>query len=262
MWPDKWRQQMAGEDPKLLERLQRFTSPKDILTSYRALEQRMSSGELKNATPFPKEGTPEQQRQWRQENGLPEKADGYDLKFDNGLVLGAEDKPWINSYLQAAHAANMSPAHVKETLQWYANWKDSQADVREQADQDVARKTVDALRAEWQGDYRTNMNGIEALLATAPKGVGDRIKNSRGPDGNPLMSDPDTLRFLAHLFRQILPVTTMSTGAPADEKGIDSEIAQIKEVMTTNRKKYNTDEKMQERYRELLKAKDRMAQRR
>lgn len=259
-WPATWREDMAKGDEKALQRLQRFTAPPDIFTSYRALEQRVSSGELKAVSPFPAKGTPEQQNAWRKENGIPEKPEAYDLKFDDGLVVGEEDKGWVDSYLKAAHAGNIPNAQVKETLKWYFGYKDAEADSRQQADSDVARKTVDALRAEWQGDYRVNMNGIEALLALAPKGVAEKLKASRFSDGTPIMSDPDTLKFLAGMFRQVNPVSSV---VPAGDeagmmKSISDELTQIRNTMRTNRSAYNKDEKMQARYRELVDAESRL----
>ena len=259
-WPNTWREDFAGGDEKLAARLQRFTSPKDIFTSYRALEQRLSSGELKAVTPFPEDGAPEQQAAWRKENGIPEKPEAYDLKFDDGLVVGEDDKPWVDSFLKAAHAKNMPNDQVKATLKWYYDFKDSQDAAREQADADVARKVIDELRAEWGTDYRTNMNGIHALLDTAPEGVKAKIMNTRQADGTPLMSDPDFLKFMTGLFRQINPVTSIGYGGDDSQvaKSIDDELNQIREVMRTNRPKYNKDERMQARYRELLSAQERM----
>jgi hypothetical protein len=251
---------MAKGDEKALQRLQRFTAPPDIFTSYRALEQRVSSGELKAVSPFPAKGTPEQQGAWRKENGVPEKPEAYDLKFDDGLVVGEDDKPWVDSYLKAAHAANLPNGQVKETLKWYFGYKDAEADARQAADADVARRTVDALRAEWQGDYRVNMNGIEALLALAPKGVAEKLKASRFSDGTPIMSDPDTLQFLASMFRKVNPVSSV---VPASDeagmmKSISDELTTIRNRMRTDRQGYNRDEGMQKRYRELVDAEKRL----
>jgi hypothetical protein len=259
-WPNTWREEFAGGDEKQMARLQRFTTPKDIFASYRALEQRLSAGELKAVTPFPKDGKPEEQSAWRKEQGLPEKPEAYDLTFDDGLVIGEEDKPFVDNFLKAAHAANYTPSQVKEALRFHYANQEAQAEAREQADADLARKTIDALRLEWGGDYRTNMNGISALLDTAPAGVKDKLKNSRTADGTPLMSDPDTLKFLVGMFRTINPVTTIGISGDdaAVAKGIDAELDSIKETMRTNRAKYNKDEKMQARYRELIAAKERM----
>jgi hypothetical protein len=243
-----------------MARLQRFTTPKDIFTSYRALEQRLSAGELKAVTPFPDKGTPEQQAAWRKEQGLPAKPEEYDLTFADGLVIGEDDKPFVDNFLKAAHAANYTPTQVKEALRFHYANQEAQAEAREQADADVARKVIDELRLEWGGDYRTNMNGISTLLKLAPAGVEEKLKNSRTADGTPVMSDPDTLRFLVGLFRQINPVSSVVPAGDeaAMNKSIDDELSQIKDVMRTNRAKYNKDEKMQARYRELIAAKERM----
>ena len=50
-WPADWRQKLAGEDKKTLERLGRMASPADLFKSYRALEQKVSAGELKKGLP-------------------------------------------------------------------------------------------------------------------------------------------------------------------------------------------------------------------
>ena len=43
---DDWRAKLSGGDAKELERLKRFTDEAAVWKSYRALEQKMSSGEL------------------------------------------------------------------------------------------------------------------------------------------------------------------------------------------------------------------------
>src|SRR5688572_23894721 len=92
-WPADWRQKLAGEDKKTLERLGRMASPADLLKSYRALEQKISAGELKKG--LPENATPEQVAEWRREQGLPEKPEGYleNLSLPDGVVLGEADKP-------------------------------------------------------------------------------------------------------------------------------------------------------------------------
>lgn len=257
-----WRKDIAGDNAEWMKTLERFASPKSMFESYQALRSKMSSGELKDVKPFPEKGTPEEQANWRKDNGLPEKPEAYyeHLKFDNGLVVGEEDKAGVDAFLKAAHGANYTPAQAKAAVGWYFQQKEVEAEARATADKEVAQKTVDALRAEWGNEYRTNMNGIHAVLDTAPAGVKEKVMNARMADGTPVMSDPDTLRFFTSLYRTINPVTTV---VPAGDeatmvKTIDDELSAIKNVMATDRKKYNNDEKMQKRYRELLAAKERM----
>ena len=257
--PTDWRKDIAGDNADWMNTLSRFASPKAMFESYQALRSKMSSGELKDVRPLPDKGTPEEQAAWRKEQGLPDKPEGYDLKID-GLELGEDEIKGLAPLLTFAHAANYRPEQVKGLVKWMADQRDAQLDAREEADKKIATATIDAMRAEWGGDYRTNMNGIQALLDTAPAGVKEKMMNGRLADGTPLMSDPDTLRFLTGLYRQINPVSTI---VPAgDEKTmattIDSELESIRKVMRENRQAYNRDQKMQDRYRELLGAKQRL----
>lgn len=260
--PADWRKDIAGDNADWLTTLNRFASPKAMFESYQALRSKLSSGELRDVKPFPKDGKPEEQAAWRKSNNLPEKPEGYHehLKFDDGLVIGEEDKPGVDAFLAAAHAANYTPEQAKAAVGWYFAQKDAEAEARATKDKEVARATTDALRAEWGTDYRTNMNGIHALLDTAPAGVKDKVMNTRQADGTPLMSDPDFLRFMTGLYRQINPVSTVVPHGDDAEmaKSIDAELQSIKDVMRTDRKKYNNDPKMQQRYRELLAAQERL----
>ena len=112
-WPADWRDQMASALPeaeraKELERLKRFNSPNEVYKSNRELESRMSSGEFKR--PLPKDATPEQLSAWRKENGIPEKAEEYfpKIKMKDGLVIGEQDKPYVNKFLESLHGTNAS----------------------------------------------------------------------------------------------------------------------------------------------------------
>lgn len=257
-----WRKEIAGENADWMPTLERFASPKALFESYQSMRQKLSSGELRDVKPFPKDGKPEEQTAWRKANNLPEKPEGYHehLKFDDGLVIGEEDKAGVDAFLAAAHSANYTPEQAKAAVGWYFKQKDAEAEVRATKDKEVARSTTDALRAEWGGEYRTNMNGIHALLDTAPEGVKDKVMNTRMADGTPLMSDPDFLRYMTALYRQINPVSTVVPAGDeaAMAKSVDDEITAIKKVMSENRPAYNKDEKMQKRYRELLVAKERL----
>src|SRR3546814_8159770 len=82
--------------------------------SQRALEQKLSSGEFKKA--IGPDATPEQIAEWRKEQGIPEKPEDYDLKFDNGLVIGEADKPLVAEFLKASHATNVTPAQAKAQI--------------------------------------------------------------------------------------------------------------------------------------------------
>lgn len=257
-WPEGWRTTLAGKDEASAKRLERFNSPDDIWRSYRAIEQRLSSGELKSTTKYPDKGTPEQQAAWRAENGIPESPDKYQINLGEGVVIGELDKPIIDDFLSSVHGKNMPPDMANAAVGWYFDFAEKQAEAIKASDDEHKQKYEDTMRAEWGGEYRTNTNNVIALLDMAPEGVKDRFQNGRLSDGTPIGSDPDTMRWLASLAREINPITTVTPGAGANiVSAIADEIEQIETFMRTNRSEYNKDEKKQARLRELYEARER-----
>lgn len=256
-WAPDWRAKISA-DPKHAKTLERFTSPKEMFNSYVSLRQKVDSGELKAATEFPEKGTPEQQAEWRKANGIPEDPNGYTPHFPDGLVLGENDKEFVESFLASAHQANASPQQVNQMLHWYYSEQERALDKREEMDAAYLTETEDTLRAEWGAEYRTNINMIKGMVNTMPESVRDLFTNARLGDGNALLNNPDIARWLAHTARTVNPVATVVPGAGANIAGaIDDEIGAIEKVMRTDRKAYNADPKMQQRLRDLYDARER-----
>lgn len=262
-WPSDWRANLSAGDDKLAQRLERFASPADLLKSYRALEQRQSSGELKRA--LPDNATPEELTAWRKDNGIPEKPDGYELKLSDGRVVGEADKPQVSKFLEQMHAKNASPQLVNAALDAYYQAQEEAIAQREQLDDQFRQKSEDALRSEWGQDYRRNLNLIKGLFATAPEGLSDKLFGARFADGTPLGSDPDALRYFATLAREVNPVGAVVPGAGANAGAtIKEELASIQKLMGDRGSEYWKGQKaeaMQARYRELITA-DQQLQRR
>jgi hypothetical protein len=240
--------------------LARYASPEAALDAMIAAQNKIRSGEVKSA--LPKDATEDQVKLWRAENGIPEAPDKYDLQ---GLEVDEEDKELVNDFLKAAHQTNQTPEQAKAALKWYYDYQDKQAEERENKDRTTAQTTQDALHAEWGSEYRQNMNLMHGLLDTAPPGVKDKFLGGRLADGTPIGSDPETLRFLTMLARQINPVTTLVPGAGANISGaVDDEIAQLEGLMGNRSSEYwkgPTADKKQTRLRELYSARDRLSQR-
>lgn len=221
---------VGPEDAKTLER---FADPKAVYESYSALRNRLASGELKAVTPFPKDGTPEAKSAWRKEAGLPEAPEKYDL---TGLTVEETDKPIVDAYLKAAHENNLSPDQAKALLK-------TRADIvaKAKADQTAAydakkQETSDKLNAEWGADYRRNQNLIAGLLDA-------HMANNPDLKGNVLRAvetNAEYARFMAAVALKINPTATLfhagTEGAPG---GLEARLAEIKKLMTTDRKAYN-----------------------
>lgn len=212
-WPDDWRVKLAGEDRKLMNQLERFGSVADLFKSYKELTAKISSGSLKSA--MPKEATPEAIAAWRQENGIPDSPEGYDLSFDNGLIIGESDKPMVNEFLSAMHAKNASPEVVKAAVGAYYDLLAKQEAARDAADSDFKNTALSDLASEWGGDFKRNVNMISSLLDTAPPEVREKIAAGRTPDGNLMGNDPSVMRWLNQLAREVNPAATVVPGAGA-----------------------------------------------
>jgi hypothetical protein len=256
-FPESWRQLIAGDNADHLKTLERFQSPKALYDSYGALRQKMAAGQLKEITPFPEKGSDEEKNNWRAANGVPLTQEEYGkaLRLPQGVALGEDDKPTVESFAQAAHAAHMPPALFNATVGWFLQEKGNRASARAEKDSTQSIETEDALRAEWQNDYRGNINRITSFLDGAPKGVKDMVMNARYNDGTALMNHPDTLRWLVDLARQTNPAGVVLPGSGGNiGQSIADELKAIDTLMKTDRGTYNKDEAKQARYRDLLAA--------
>lgn len=258
-WPDDWRSKIAGDDAKLLARLDRFTSPKDVVKSWREAEKKISSGDFKRD--LPKDATAEDVAAWRAENGIPESTGDYFKKFEEtGFLIGEQDKPRVTEFLQKVHEFNLKPEIAQDIIKWDLEQKQIQAEQKSLEDQKFKEDSIDKLRQEWGNDYRVNVNIIENLLTThAPEGFINKLSTARLADGNILGNDPETLNFLANLARLVDPVATVVPGSGMNSaQTIESEIEQLRTLMKTDIDAWRKDTKKQERYTQLLEAQQRI----
>lgn len=257
-WPEDWRERAAGGDDKLLKRFSRYAAPGDAFKALTEAQNRIAAG-LKPA-PLAADATPEDVAAWRNDNGIPEKPGDYDLTLPGGYVIGEADKPVIDEFLQHAHTANMRPEQVQGALSWYYETQEKQAQALAEADARTFSDTEDALRQEWGTDYRRNVNLAASILDAAPAGVKENMLGARLADGTALGNNPDVLRWLTTMAREINPLATVVPGSGATATAaLDNEIATIEARMggdAATRAAYFKDDKAQARYRELIAVRD------
>lgn len=265
-WREDWRDAMAAADPASRQRLERMQSPEAVWTSYRALEQKLSSGEYKPT--LPADAKPEEVAAWRTANGIPDKPEGYLEKLPAGLVIGDADLPVVQDFLAVAHADNATPKQAHNFIQWHYKNQEAQGAKQAEADTAYLAATEDALRAEWGPEYRANQTATVALIQTlAPKGVLEKLNGARmdGGGGRMLLADADVMRFMAGLAREINPAATVVPGAGASAGAGIAERKQAMEKMMGDRgSEYWKGPKaaaMQAEYRQLIEAEQRQAAR-
>lgn len=261
-WPEDWRSLAASGDEKTAKLLERYTTPAEVAKALREVNVRISKGELK--APLKKDASPEEVKAWREEQGIPETPDKYDLTLPDGMVIGDNDKPYVDAYVAALHAENASPATVKAGLAAYMQARQQQ--VAKLAENDAAHQgeVESSLVEEWgHGDYKRNVASIKAMLGQADSAVAEVMLSARGPDGRAIANNPAVLKWLAGHARELGYVGgTIPPAGSTNAETIDSEIKRIEATRFnpdgSRNPAYWKDEKVQGRYRELLQARDRL----
>ena len=250
-WPEDWRAKLAGEDKSYLKTLDRFNSPGDLAKAYRDAQQRLSSGNLKSA--LPDNPSPEELNAWRAENGVPTDPNGY--KFDIGHQWSDEDRPVLDSFATYALENNIPQHYAEKVAAFYAATQQKNLAVVQEFDSRNHQQGEDELRAEWGQEYRRNINAIKNTLAAhAPDDVVSQMLASRTPDGKRWGDSPAMLKVFASLAREANPSATVVPGTGFTTT--NDELASLEKFMRENRQEYFKDSAKQERYRELLEARE------
>lgn len=264
-WPDNWRELMAGEDPDAVKRLKNFKGPDGVFKSWRNAEKKISSGQL--LEPRPDTQDEEILGKWREKNGVPAAPREYYNALPGGLQFADEDRPALDSIFDTMHKQDLPAAKAAEVVKTYFSLRE--ANLQAQMEQDAATKraTEDALRNEWGGDYRANMNALAMFFSDVGNTeLEGKLLNARMPDGSMLGNDPDVLKFLVDIARDRFPdgEVIMPGANPAGAlQSIEQEIAQLQMEMSQRDVPgtYWNDPRKQARYTQLLEMKERQTQR-
>lgn len=258
-FPENWREIMSGGDETILNRLSRYTDPSAVSGALIAAQNKISSGDL--TTPFPADGSDEEKARWRADNNLPDAPEKYSIKL--GEEAQDAEKEFLKNFQQAAFENNMAPEQAEATWNWMQQQREAEMQALKDYDAQLANETDNKLRNEWGTDYQANKNAIQGLLDTLPEAVKEGFMYGRLADGTPILSDPDAMKWLAATARDINPASTL---VPSGAQGqaidhVHDRIAEIENIMRTDRPAYNRDEKMQAELRDLYTARDKLQKR-
>lgn len=262
-WPENWRNLYAGDDSKKLARLERFTDPVKAFDALIEAQNKIRSGEL--AKPLPPNANEQERAEWRQVNGIPEKPEGYFEKLPNGLVIGQDDQPLFNEFAKVMHDQNVPPAAVQSVVKWYYDLQEKQQAATNEADTQHAREATDKLREQWGNDYRANMGQVMSLLDRFGPDLKGKVMDAYDGEGRRLFNSPEFISTLADIAREINPAGVLIPSSGTDSlQSIESELANIQKLMGNRQSEYwkgPTAEKMQERYRKLIEAQQKLKSR-
>jgi len=265
-WRSKFAEHVAAGDKKAAERemkrLERIADPAAVYGMYRELEAKFSQGGL---TKIPgKDAPPEEIKAFQKAIGVPENAKDYveNLSLPNGITIGDQDKKIAGDFAEAMHKAGAPQSVMNEAYAWYLKNEESRAAAIDQQDDDNKTQSLQALKEEWGPAFKRNTNAISSLFAYAPGGsdlendgsLFNRLLGGRLADGRIIGDDPDMVKFLVAIAKEVNPVATVVESADGSGKGLDDEIKEIENLMRSDRRAYDKDTKKQSRYLELLEA--------
>lgn len=241
-WPTDWREQLAqgtgnAEAAKLLARYQ---SPADVAKALLAAQQKIRSGEYKRA--MPQGDNPEELKAWREEQGIPESPDGYELPPINGQPIDLANldegtKASLTVLREGLHKAGLNKEQGAVVSSALLTLAERQAEQTATQDANNRDSVEDALRAEWGPDYRRNLNMNGALLTQHFGDNMEGVLNARMPNGMRLADSPEFNKFLNAMAR----ANGSDVLFDGDVKGgasVDSRLEEIRNVMRTNINEY------------------------
>jgi len=271
-WPDNWREELAGGDQAKLNILKRYDSPSAFAASGFELRGKMDRGELKApAAPLPANATDEQKAAWREAQGLPKDAAGYlaAVKLSDGLVMGESDKPLVEGFIKdVAIETGLSSDAANRAVDWFFKQQETVKQQQLQQDGQFKQTALVELGQEWGKDFTANNNAVTGLINTLPEAIRDRLLTARTPEGRTLGDDPNFNRAMLMLAKQINPAAAvLPAAAGGGLTGVETRVAEIETKYmrapqgTPEWNQYWKSEAMQNEYRELLGARETMANR-
>jgi hypothetical protein len=250
-----WRVELAGEDEKLGKFLGKFPDLKALASDAKSNRDKLMQ---RAAAKLPENPTDEELAAYRAEHGIPDKPDGYLDQLPSGLVVGDDDRPAVDAFLAEMHAINAPKPAVDAALSAYYKIAEEQQAVEVDRIAEAKEASINTLRDEWGADYKRNVNATDAYLSTLPPEVAEAF-DGVAPDGIPLKNNAAVIQWLAGIALEANPLNTVVPGHGSNQaSAVADEIAAIEKRMREDRPGYNKDEKMQERYRELITAQQKL----
>jgi len=265
-WGDDWRKGLT-QDEALLKRLDRFDSPVGVLDWAVNAEKKLKENAPRTTLTRPDaDASEEDVAAWREAAGVPETADKYDIQLSDGMQLGEADKPVAESFMKEAHEAGMPNEYVSKAIDWYLRQERSTQEGMLDDDNGFYARSEQELRDDWgPTDYKTNIGAIRGIFNNASEEVSiegeegkisieEAILGARMPNGRKVGADPATLRFLARIGREILPIgAEVPDGTTRGD--LTDRLEEIRKIRRTDPGEYERNKPLQAEELKLIDAK-------
>lgn len=224
----EWRDRLADGNADLAKILSRYASPAAVGKAFLAQRQKLSEGGIPKLGPDAK---PEEVAAYRKALGIPEKPEEYIVATPANRALNDVEKPILEDFRNLAHGLNIPPAQASKLAEWYLANNDRAVQVAQEQAVFKRQATEDALRVEWGGEYRANIQLANAYV----EGQAPVLKGLLGTtlsDGTKLGDNPDFIRYVVEQARNTMGdtfVADISQGQGGSQT-IDEQIAELSKL--------------------------------
>lgn len=171
----------------------------------------------------------------------------YVASLPPDVRLDERDHEIFNEF--AASLKGATPEMLAGAGRWYRDFQQKATQEAEAIDQADAHLMRTTMKAEWRGEYATNIHLINQYLDCLPPAVTMALENATLPDGTLALNSPSVLRWLAQQARGPVLSGQRPAQSYADEK------ADIEALMGNSSSAYwkgPNAERLQARYRDLV----------
>lgn len=227
--PDNWREIAAGSDETALKLLKRYGSLGGVVKALQEAQNTIRSGKIKRDMPDAKDE--KAMSEWRKEQGIPEKPEGYTLSDAVTKRLVDEDKPILASFTEFAHTKNLPTGAVEVAAEWYVNLQEHAAEAQAAKDAEASEAVDDALRDVWARDeFKGNLSLAKRYMESAG-GIGAAWTEARLPDGRRLGDIAEFVQWASDQGRQQFGDTVFaSADSEARHNNRKAEIEKIRDT--------------------------------
>lgn len=259
-WPDDWRQQLAGEDKKLLDRLGRYDSPSAIAKALAEAQDKIRAGVKPKERPGDK-ATEEEIAAYRKDAGIPENVDDYvkAIELPDKRVIGEEDKPVVAAFAERALKMNIPPKDIAGLVDEYYAIQEEQVNLQAEKDAEFKTTSLQGLREEWGGDFKANINSMRPYFESVDAELFDNLMGGRLADGTKIGDHPGMIKFFVGKALQENPAATVVPAGGNQIETIETEIKAMEARMRDDRDAWFKDKPAQERLQKLYEAQEKLA---
>lgn len=241
-----WRRTFAGENADLLKTLERYTDPTKVAEAlHHAQKALREQGRVK----IPGEGaTPEEIAAWNKARGVPETADGYQIKAapPEGVEITPENKAILGTITERLHKAGADPATVNLAHELYYEQVAADQAARVAAAEKAQAECRAQLQSLWGSETDANLKvALQALVQFGGGKEGaESIASLELSDGSRLGDNAAFIKAMAQIGQQFREDPAFMLEPAASAASLKEQIDSIMKLRLTpeGMRQYNAPE--------------------